>query len=257
MWQPGAVLLQLRAAWTHNGGTWSVPGGAIAAGEDPIAAALREAHEEAGIEPAQVRADHLIRLDHGDWSYTTVVAQSRDVTPLAANSESERVEWIAVDDVARLDLHPSFAEMWPRLAGLLTEPTVVVDAANVVGSRPDGWWKDRAGAAARLVADLHAEPWRGGPGLTFASDLVCPTYHVVLEGKARDGIPAGTEGEVTCHHAPAEGDDAIVTLARRLAEEGREPVVVTSDRGLRERMARFARCVGARALTDAPRTLGA
>ena len=44
------VLLQLRAAWTHGGGTWAIPGGALDSHEEPIAAAVREAWEEVGID---------------------------------------------------------------------------------------------------------------------------------------------------------------------------------------------------------------
>ena len=45
------VLLQLRSAFAHEGGTWSCPGGAIDEGESPLEAALREASEEVGDAP--------------------------------------------------------------------------------------------------------------------------------------------------------------------------------------------------------------
>ena len=71
-----AVLLQKRSVHVHNGGTWSVPGGAIERGESPREAALREAHEEAGLDPRTLRVTStLVGTDHGDWSYTYVVAE--------------------------------------------------------------------------------------------------------------------------------------------------------------------------------------
>ena len=107
-------------------------------------------------------------------------------------------------------------------------PTLlVVDAANVVGSKPDGWWRDRAGAAARLrdgLVDLHAD---GLPDLPGPLDVV-----LVVEGRARD-VP-GVAG-VRVVPAPGSGDDTIVAL---VAAEGagRRVVVVTADRELRERV---------------------
>jgi len=104
---------------------------------------------------------------------------------------------------------------------------LVVDAANVVGSKPDGWWRDRAGAAERLrdaLRNINSE------GL---SDLPAPVEVVlVVEGKARDTAPG--EG-VRVERAPGSGDDKIVEL---VAAEGagRRVVVVTADRGLRERV---------------------
>ena len=92
---------------------------------------------------------------------------------------------------------------------------VVVDAANVVGSVPDGWWRDRAGAARRLVERLEA---RGEP------------VTVVLEGRARAGVGEDHEGCVRVVHAPGEGDDTIAALA------GPGVTVVTADRGLARRV---------------------
>jgi hypothetical protein len=112
---------------------------------------------------------------------------------------------------------------------------VVVDGANVVGSRPDGWWRDRPGAALRLAERLAA-------GVSLAGDLV-----LVLEGAARRGVPEGTFEGVRVVHATGSGDDAIVDV---VAAAGERPVtVVTSDRGLRERVTALgAGVVGPRAL---------
>ncbi|MEV4642577.1 hypothetical protein AB0J80_35060 [Actinoplanes sp. NPDC049548] len=106
-------------------------------------------------------------------------------------------------------------------------PLLVVDAANVVGSKPDGWWRDRAGATARLRDALI--PINAG-GL---SDLPGPVEVVlVVEGRARD--IAAAEG-VRVERATGSGDDAIVAI---VAAEGadRRVVVVSADRGLRARV---------------------
>jgi 8-oxo-dGTP diphosphatase len=149
--------------------------------------------------------------------------------------------------------------------------TIVVDVANVMGSRPDGWWRDRAGAAVRLHADIARlaasgraiqpdEPGEDGePGQAGTERADAPGFVMVLEGAAKaaaarlapsepdaspgpdpaaelDPAHAGLRpvrpGEVRVVQAAGSGDDAIVAVVRRLP--GRR-VVVTADRGLRER----------------------
>lgn len=106
-------------------------------------------------------------------------------------------------------------------------PLLVVDAANVVGSRPDGWWRDRAGATARLRDALKPIAETGLPGLPPPVEVV-----LVVEGAARD-VPATAGVQVMA--APGSGDDAIVGLVK--AEGGRRIcVVVTADRDLRARV---------------------
>lgn len=118
-----AVVLQHRAPWSHHGGTWGLPGGARYPAETAVEAALREATEEAGIEPASVRVlgEHL--LDHGDWSYTTVLAVTAGpVDARPTDDESLAITWVALDDVPTLPLLPAFADAWPVLrAGLPPE----------------------------------------------------------------------------------------------------------------------------------------
>ena len=109
---------------------------------------------------------------------------------------------------------------------------LLVDAANVVGSRPDGWWRDRAGAASRLLDRLAVLPGRSLPG-PDGGDLVCDQVVAVVEGKARD-VPA-PDG-VRVERAAGSGDDALAGYAARLADEGTPTVVVTADRGLRARL---------------------
>ncbi len=115
-----AVVLQHRALWSDQGGTWGVPGGAVGPDETPEAGALREAAEEAGIPPAAVRVLDSVVLDHGTWSYTTVLAETlAPVEPSATDAESLEVAWVPVDDVAALPLLPAFGTAWPRLRAML------------------------------------------------------------------------------------------------------------------------------------------
>jgi inactivated superfamily I helicase len=115
---------------------------------------------------------------------------------------------------------------------------LVIDAANVVGSRPDGWWRDRAGAARRLVDQIRA------------SDLPRPIV-VVLEGAARRGVDEGTADGVEVVHAPGEGDETLAAIATKVAAAGERVTVVTADRGLAERVRRVgAEVVGPKWLLD-------
>jgi hypothetical protein len=112
---------------------------------------------------------------------------------------------------------------------------LLVDVANVVGSRPDGWWRDRAGAAARLLGRLASLPGRTLEG-PDGRPLRCARVVVVVEGAARDvPAPAGAAGlEVV--RAPRSGDDALAATAADLAAAGEDLLVVTADRGLRSRL---------------------
>jgi len=115
------LLLQLRAGWTHLGGTWGVPGGARDSHEDVVAAALREAREEVGVVPEQVIvAASSVGTDHGDWRYDYVIAWTdRGLHVHALNDESEEVRWVALGEVGSLPLHPALAATWTSLRGRL------------------------------------------------------------------------------------------------------------------------------------------
>ncbi|MEU7869746.1 NYN domain-containing protein [Dactylosporangium sp. NPDC049140] len=102
------------------------------------------------------------------------------------------------------------------------EPLIVVDGANVVGSVPDGWWRDRAGAAARLRDALADRDRAALPG----------EITLVVEGAAR-GVTA--IAGVAVEAAPQSGDDHIAALVRDNVSH-RTVVVVTSDRELRHRV---------------------
>ncbi|MEU6404896.1 NTP pyrophosphohydrolase [Streptomyces sp. NPDC046985] len=100
---------------------------------------------------------------------------------------------------------------------------VIVDAANVVGSVPDGWWRDRKGAAERLRDRLAS---RGVPKLAERAEIV-----LVVEGAAR-GV-AAVPG-VHVDGASGSGDDRIVELVEEAGD--RPALVVTADRELRRRV---------------------
>jgi hypothetical protein len=115
---------------------------------------------------------------------------------------------------------------------------LVVDGANVVGSRPDGWWKDRAGAARKLHEQL------------MVADTSYDVVVLVLEGEAKGGVAPGRDAHVRTIHAPGSGDDTIVAQARTAAERGDRVTVVTADRLLKVRVAQWADTQGPTWLLD-------
>ena len=157
---------------------------------------------------------------------------------------------------------------------------LLVDGANVVGSVPDGWWRDRPGAAARLHAELvaacsdagsakvrvhdedgqhdetpdHETPRCDGavggdetPG--YDESVGCGETVLVLEGQARAGVPAGQDRGVRTVHARGSGDDEIVRQCQLLVADGAEVAVATADRGL------IARLPGAGVAIVGPRSI--
>ncbi len=255
------VLLQRRSWWGNHGGTWGPPGGARDSHESAVTAALREAEEECAMPAGAVSARGILLDDHGGWSYQTVVAAAPRPFPVrAVSNETTKASWVAAGDVAALDLHPGFAEWWPVLREALQPLTIIVDGANVMGSRPDGWWRDRAGAARRLrdqLAGLAAEGLTALPESMQAPalELWFPEIVLVVEGAARSAAaahaagPHGREGSGSADGrlrviaAPGSGDDTIAAVAGEL--EGRR-LVVTADRELR------ARCQAAGASVAGP-----
>ena len=124
---------------------------------------------------------------------------------------------------------------------------VVVDVANVMGARADGWWRDRAGAARRLC--LQVKALAGRPDGS-APDVAA--WVLVLEGQAREavalladelneldeGLDERAEGEpalVRLVSAPGSGDDAIVSVVADAVARDETCLVVTADRELRRR----------------------
>ena len=101
---------------------------------------------------------------------------------------------------------------------------LLVDAANVIGSRPTGWWRDRAGAAESFVTNIRA---------AAASGQIDQPVVVVLEGQSRQGASTGVADGVTVMHADGSGDDALVDVVAGAADE--VVTLVTADRELRRR----------------------
>jgi 8-oxo-dGTP pyrophosphatase MutT (NUDIX family) len=118
---PGSgVLLQLRAEWSHQGGTWGIPGGALKKGEDAFTAAIRESQEEAGIPDNAARIVGHNVLDLGFWSYTTVLAIADEYfEPRITDLESAALEWVDPAKVEDRELHTGFAQAWPDLRARL------------------------------------------------------------------------------------------------------------------------------------------
>ena len=143
--------------------------------------------------------------------------------------------------------------------------TLIVDGANVMGSRADGWWRDRAGAMARLHDELAELAVRGIPGPvpgdgvapgepdpgqtagSGAGDRWFPSIVLVVEGRTRAVLGLVSEAPgVRVVAARGEGDDEIADLAGRLPGQR---IVVTADRELRRR------CEAAGAAVAGPRWL--
>jgi 8-oxo-dGTP diphosphatase len=129
-WHDGspAILLQHRAPWSHQGGTWALPGGALDSHEQAHDAAVREAYEEAGLSPDQilVHVSVVTASVPGPtgriWTYTTVVADAGELLHTVPNSESSELRWVPEHQVADLPLHPAFASSWESLRTNATAP---------------------------------------------------------------------------------------------------------------------------------------
>jgi hypothetical protein len=104
-----------------------------------------------------------------------------------------------------------------------TGAVLLIDAANVIGSRPTGWWRDRPGAARTFVTRVQT---------AIGSGRLADRVVVVLEGKARDGVEAGAAEGVEVVHAPGSGDDMLIDV---ISEATGGVTLVTADRELRER----------------------
>ncbi|AMM20706.1 NTP pyrophosphohydrolase [Frondihabitans sp. PAMC 28766] len=252
------ILLQHRVEWSHFGGTWGIPGGARQFDESAVEGALRESAEEAAVPRDALRLLFTSVVDLGVWSYTTVVARATTpFEPVISDRESEALEWVLVDGVDELPLHPGFASSWAKLRPLIGQPLhLVVDSANVVGSRPDGWWRDRAGATDRLRSGLEALALAGVPAAAVAADPDAgldtwwPEISLVVEGRATGAQDPDAFSRVRLVRAAADGDSAVVDEVVSLVGSARV-VVVTADRELRSRVeAAGAATIGPAALLD-------
>jgi hypothetical protein len=143
--------------------------------------------------------------------------------------------------------------------------SIVIDVANVMGARADGWWRDRAGAALRLCREISVLADRGITAAEFPSDtaagitatsitatditaagitatdepsgVVRAAFVLVLEGRAREAADRfdGPHPLVRIVLASGSGDDAIVAEVEYIAAKREPCLVVTADRELRRR----------------------
>jgi 8-oxo-dGTP diphosphatase len=207
-----SVLLQHRSPVSSHGGTWGLFGGARRSREPADVAALREAGEECTLPTDLVRIQGILRDDHGHWAYESVIGElPRPVPVRPANWETAEAKWVAVGAVEQLRLHPGFAAFWPVLRGALLPLVIIVDAANVMGARADGWWRDRARAAARLrdeLSSLGARGIRSVPaGMAVPPlDVWFPEIVMVVEGAARAGVASAVVSDAGDPRASG-GDD--------------------------------------------------
>ncbi|TDC77055.1 NUDIX domain-containing protein [Actinomadura sp. 7K507] len=244
------VLLQQRAWWGIGGGTWGMFGGALHSHEDPVSGALRETAEECTLDTGLVNVHGTSVEDHGGWTFTSVMGSLSELPRVrAASSETRRAQWVRAEEVTDRKLFAPFARSWPRLRDAMKGVVLVVDAANVVGARADGWWKDRAGANLRLRDDLKAlnAGVQGLPGEIVRFDRCFPEVVLVVEGAARSVADAPANG-VKVVAAPGSGDDQIVDLVQGTGLDTAH-LVVTADRELRRR------CEAAGAAVIGPRWL--
>ncbi len=127
---------------------------------------------------------------------------------------------------------------------------IVVDGMNVIGTKPDGWWRDRDAAARRLLRRLQHATARSGDA-----------FILVLDGRPLADVAEGAHDGVDVRYARRRGrdaaDDRIVDLVAGEPEPA-ELVVVTSDRELVNRVtAHGARTEGAGAFLRRLERLGA
>ncbi|WP_082975938.1 NUDIX hydrolase [Mycobacterium sp. 1165196.3] len=152
-----AVLLQHRAVWSHQGGTWGLPGGARDSHETPEETAVREANEEAGLlgDRLAVRATVVTAEVAGiagtQWSYTTVIADADELLHTVPNRESAEMRWVAENEVADLPLHPGFAASWQRLR---TAPAVLPLVKVAAGLGTDKPWFAIGGIDERRLPEV-------------------------------------------------------------------------------------------------------
>jgi len=101
---------------------------------------------------------------------------------------------------------------------------LIVDGANVVGATPNGWWRDRAGAAVKLHHRL------------LVADTSYDEIFLILEGKAKAGVPKGRDGHLHTIHAPRDGDSEILSQTKQALAGGSRVVVITADRALQSQV---------------------
>jgi 8-oxo-dGTP pyrophosphatase MutT (NUDIX family) len=190
----GTVLLQLRPEGVHEPHTWSIPGGARGHDETPEDAALREAEEEAGIDPddLEIIAVYTDPCACG-WEYATCIAQATTTPTLHANWESQELRWVPLSDVDTLPLHPGLRAAWGDLCDIIaaqdTDPNIsqITDQIWTGGDRgrtpPMAWLLQLEWAGITHLIDCRPQ---GGPDQDYALEAV-PDIDYLLNGQDDDG----------------------------------------------------------------------
>ena len=173
------VLLQHRAPWSHQGGTWALPGGARDSHETSVHAAVREAQEEAGIAPdvVRVRGSRVTSTAASGWTYTTVVADVPRTLPTVANQESAELAWVPEAEVGDRPLHPGFAAAWPELraAAARLDLDGIAEAGTIAALLP-------------RTVDLAERGfvWLDGPGAETATDTEESPVRIIQDANGSD-----------------------------------------------------------------------
>lgn len=111
------VLLEKRAEWTDQGGTWGIPGGALEPNESPVQAAVRELKEEVGVElPESAQIGQYVDQLADDWTYTTIIfrGDSNSIVP-QITEENDEAGWFTAAEARDMSLHPRLAEVLDAL----------------------------------------------------------------------------------------------------------------------------------------------
>ena len=239
------VLLQHRAHWSHHGGTWGIPGGALHQGESAHDAALREAGEEAGVPRDVVRPRAVRVLDRGVWRYTTVIADvEHQFDPFPGDAESLELRWVPVQDVDTLDLHPAFANAWGGLRALLdTRPAIVVDVLTPRTATGERASSDSIAGAETVLAQLDRVAAHGVSAHALGLDGARWYPHVdAVVGRAdADAAVRGDRhaGAVTLVAAGGPPREAVLERSRERIARGFTVVVVTDDSALADESVRL------------------
>ena len=131
------LLMQRRSEANQHAGTWGLPGGARGLRETAQRAAMREAWEEVGLDPSTYALRSAYVDDHGNWSYTTVLAETGSlITPAGLSVESAEAAWVRLDELGSLPLHPGFAASWPAVAAALLGRTIAPTTATPAPQQP-------------------------------------------------------------------------------------------------------------------------
>ncbi|WP_257478626.1 NUDIX domain-containing protein [Acidipropionibacterium jensenii] len=190
------VLLQHRVGWSHFGGTWGIPGGALHQGETALDGALRESAEEAAVPRQDLRVRCLSVLDKQVWCYTTLLADVvTPFEPAIGDQESLELRWVRIDELDGYDLHPGFGRSWPVLRQLLdVRPVLVLDTSSVLDP----------GVAERVAQ-------RGIPGVELGLQATTWFPEVVSVAGPREAVEVTLALAASSPYVTLVGDDLAST----------------------------------------------